>query len=52
MDNDFEPSTPVVNEHSKRSKDDLNEILLGNDEVSEDETADDMFDTTEEDDDA
>lgn len=37
-DEDLVPNTPVVKDNSKRSKDDPNEILLGDDEVLEDDS--------------
>lgn len=37
MDNDYEPNTPVIKDDAVRSKEDPNEILLGDDEVEDDE---------------
>ena len=37
---DMTPNTPVVKEDSKRSKDDPNEILLGETEILDDESDD------------
>lgn len=42
-ENDFEPTTPVVTELTARSDTDPNEILLDNDEMSEDETSEDYI---------
>jgi hypothetical protein len=38
---EFEPGTPLVKKDHKKALDDPNEILLGNDEITEDETNDD-----------
>jgi len=42
-ENDFEPTTPVVTELTTRSTIDPNEILLDNNEISEDETSEDYL---------
>jgi hypothetical protein len=36
-DDDMEPGTPVIKDDSKRDKDDPNEILLGDDDIIEDD---------------
>ena len=38
----WDKNAPVITESTPRSKDDPHEILLGHDEVSEDETAGDL----------
>ena len=39
---EFHPTTPVVGKDVKRSVEDENEILLGDAEVSDDETSEDL----------
>jgi len=42
MDKEFDPTTPVITSETKYSKDDPNEVLLDNSEISDDDTADDI----------
>lgn len=43
IENDYEPTTPVVTEHTPRSTQDPNEFLLSDSEISEDETSEDYI---------
>lgn len=36
----LEPKTPLIHPHTPRSEEDPNEVLLGNNEISEDESED------------
>lgn len=42
MHDQWDKNSPALNENTKRSKDDPNEILLDNSEISEDESSDDI----------
>ncbi len=39
---DWDQNTPIITDKTKRSKDDPNEILLNNSEISADESSDDI----------
>lgn len=44
MDEEFDPTTFVVKDDTKRAKGDRNEILLDNSEISDDDSAGDIDD--------
>lgn len=48
LENRYEPGTPVINKDTVVSKKDHNEVLLDNSEISEDDSAGEIFNYREE----